>query len=71
MTETVARIKKIKLIKKIRKIPVARGHNSQFLQAHTCEMTKILKKLFFQSSIFEPFINCSATVSAKQITAGN
>lgn len=41
MIETAARIKKIKLLKKIRKISVERGRNGQFLQAHSCEMTKI------------------------------
>lgn len=70
MTETVARIKKIKLIKQIKNISVARGQKGQFLQAisHSCEMTKILQKLFFQSPFFESFINHTVTLSANKLT---
>lgn len=69
MAETVARIRKIKLIKLIKNISVAKGQKGQFLQAisHSCEMTKILQKLFFQSSFFVSFINHPVILSANKL----
>ena len=60
----------MKLIKQIKNNSVARGQEGQLLQAlsHSCEMTKILQKLFFQSSVFESFINHSGTLSANKLT---
>lgn len=70
MAETVTRMTKIKLIKPIKNISAARGQEGQFLQAisHSCDMTKILQKLFFQSSFFESFINHSVILSANKLT---